>query len=191
MSEKFNLIAIYGPSGCGKDTIKRAILKKDKVLFNNIIGATTRPKREKEINGKDYYFMSNEEFAENILNCNMMEAASFNGWFYGTLRTSLIFNKINIGIFNMEALQTLLEDYEELNILPVWISVNDKERLIRTLNREKNPNCTEICRRFIADYNDYYIIPNSISVDNNEKGKVSENAEYIIQYAKDYLSIND
>ena len=51
MSEKFNLIAIYGPSGCGKDTIKRAILKKDKVLFNNIIGATTRPKREKEING--------------------------------------------------------------------------------------------------------------------------------------------
>ena len=119
MSEKFNLIAIYGPSGCGKDTIKRAILKKDKVLFNNIIGATTRPKREKEINGKDYYFMSNEEFAENILNCNMMEAASFNGWFYGTLRTSLIFSKINIGIFNMEALQTLLEDYEELNILPV------------------------------------------------------------------------
>ena len=96
MSEKFNLIAIYGPSGCGKDTIKRAILKKDKVLFNNIIGATTRPKREKEINGKDYYFMSNEEFTENILNCNMMEAASFNGWFYGTLRTSLILNKINI-----------------------------------------------------------------------------------------------
>ena len=188
MGEKFNLIAIYGPSGCGKDTIKRAILKKDKVLFNNIIGATTRPKREKEINGKDYYFMSNEEFTENILNCNMMEAASFNGWFYGTLRTSLILNKINIGIFNMEALQTLLEDYEELNILPVWISVNDKERLIRTLNREKNPNCTEICRRFIADYNDYYIIPNSISVDNNEKGKVSENAEYIIQYAKDYFN---
>ena len=187
MSEKFNLIAIYGPSGCGKDTIKRAILKKDKVLFNNIIGATTRPKREKEINGKDYYFMSNEEFAENILNCNMMEATSFNGWFYGTLRTSLILNKINIGIFNMEALQTLLEDYEELNILPVWISVNNKERLIRTLNREKNPNCTEICRRFIADYNDYYIIPNSISVDNNEKGKVSENAEYIIQYAKNYF----
>ena len=87
----------------------------------------------------------------------------------------------------MEALQTLLEDYEELNILPVWISVNDKERLIRTLNREKNPNCTEICRRFIADYNDYYIIPHSISVDNNEKGKVSENAEYIIQYAKNYF----
>ena len=53
MSEKFNLIAIYGPSGCGKDTIKRAILKKDKVLFNNIIGATTRPKREKEINGNN------------------------------------------------------------------------------------------------------------------------------------------
>ena len=117
----------------------------------------------------------------------MIEATSFNGWFYGTLRTSLILNKINIGIFNMEALQTLLEDYEELNILPVWISVNDKERLIRTLNREKNPNCAEICRRFIADYNDYHIIHHSISVDNNEKGKVSENAEYIIQYAKNYF----
>lgn len=187
MSERFNLIAIYGPSGCGKDTIKRTILKKDRTLFNNIIGATTRPKREREINGKDYYFMNNEEFAENVLNCNMIEAASFNGWFYGTLRTSLVFDKINIGIFNMEALQTLLENPEELNILPVWISVNDKERLIRTLNREKNPNCTEICRRFIADHNDYRIIPYSVIIDNNEKGKVSENAEYIIQYAKNYF----
>ena len=59
--------------------------------------------------------------------------------------------------------------------------------LMNVSNGGKNPNCTEICRRFIADYNDYSIIPNSISVDNNEKGKVSENAEYIIQYAKDYF----
>lgn len=190
MNKKFNLIAIYGPSGCGKDTIKQTVLKNNpKTLFNNVICATTRPKREKEKNGEDYYFMDTETFTENVLNGNMLEAASFNGWFYGTLRSSLSLDKINIGIFNMEAIQTLME-YDELNILPVWIETTDKKRLLRILARENKPDCAEICRRFLADANDYYVLPHSIILNNNIKSNTKRISTALVRYAKNYFGYN-
>lgn len=150
---KIKIIALFGKSGAGKDTIKKELLN---VLDNStgIINNTTRPKREYEIDGVDYNFISVKEFTKKILNNEMVEAACFNNWFYGTSIESLSKEKINIGVFSPQGINCLWSD-SRLQILPIYIDVSDKTRLLRQLNREENPNCTEICRRFSTDEKDF------------------------------------
>lgn len=58
--------------------------------------------------------------------------------------------KINVGVFNPEGIRILSED-PRIDITPIQICASDKIRLLRSLNREDNPDCEEICRRFLAD----------------------------------------
>jgi guanylate kinase len=99
----------------------------------------------------------------------MLEASEFRGWFYGTSIESLKEDYINIGVFNPEGILNLIETSAtintQINILPIEIFSSDKERLIRQLNREKNPNCEEICRRFQTDNKDFLNFHTSIDID--------------------------
>ena len=56
--EKIKILALFGKSGAGKDTVQKYIVKKIPSLFNGIVSCTTRPQREFEYNGKDYHFIS-------------------------------------------------------------------------------------------------------------------------------------
>ena len=152
--KKYQIIALFGPSGEGKDTIMNWVLKKYSKELHKIINCTTRPKREYEEDGKDYFFLTDEEFAVNVIEGKMLEATAFNNWAYGTRDSELNKNKINVGVFNIAAIQCL-QDNPDINILPIYIHTDDKERLIRALNREEEPNCAEICRRFISDAADF------------------------------------
>lgn len=79
-----NLIVISGPSGAGKGSICTELLKQVADLKLSI-SMTTRSPREKEVNGKDYYFVSREEFERNIENGNFLEYAKVHGDnYYGT-----------------------------------------------------------------------------------------------------------
>lgn len=149
----YQLIAIVGEAGTGKDSLLRAALKTYPSL-HKVVGCTTRPRREKEVNGRDYYFLSEEVFAKKVLDFSMLEATTFNDWFYGTSLESLDANKINIGIFNPSALEILYE-LPDFNILTLRLVASDKERLIRQLNREQNPDVDEIVRRYQADKADF------------------------------------
>lgn len=182
---KYKIIALFGESGSGKDTIKKSILKNNN-HFNNIISYTTRPKRNNEVNGVDYNFVDREYFAKNLQ--DMLEVTSFNNWFYGTNITSLKKDKVNIGIFNIYAIDCLLMD-PQLSVLPLYIKCEDKIRLIRCLNREKNVDCNEICRRFLADKKDFLDIPFSYivynnSFDNNDNYFDLLNLSEIVQFIK-------
>lgn len=150
--KKYKIIGLIGPSGCGKDTIKKSILKNTN--YQGVITATTRPKREKEKDGIDYLFLSEEDFTKAVLNGDMLEAENFNGWYYGTMTMSLSPEKINVGIFSIDAYTSLL-DHPDIDILPIYIDVSDKQRLLRVLNREDTPDCSEICRRFLEDKKDF------------------------------------
>ena len=185
--EQKKLIALFGPSGCGKDTIKKNILNNN-LNWNNIIPCTTRPKRANEKDGVNYYFLTNEEFTSSVLNGEMLEAAESNNWFYGTEEKRIKNNIINIGIFNIEGL-TILLSVPSLKILPVYIHTDDKTRLIRALSREEVPNCTEICRRFLADKKDFSQcdFPEETFLFNNntDSHKYSNYlGEEIVEYAK-------
>ena len=154
MEKKIKILALFGKSASGKDTIQNWIIKSFPQLTNKIVSCTTRPPREGEQEGVDYFFLSDEQFAEKVLNGSMLEATSFREWFYGTSLDQLDKNKINIGVFNVAGIECILED-SRLEVIPVWVYASGKTRLLRSLQRESDPDCAEICRRYMADDNDF------------------------------------
>ena len=84
MAKKGLLIILSGPSGVGKGTVRKAIMAKHKVRLTYSISMTTRAPRAKEVDGRDYYFVSKEEFQRNIDEGNFLEWAEFVGNRYGT-----------------------------------------------------------------------------------------------------------
>lgn len=179
---KINIIALFGPSGCGKDTTLKNVVSNFPEV-HTIIRTTTRPKRENEQEDVDYHFISKDDFARKVMNNELVEAASYNNWFYGTEISSLESDKVNIGVFSITAIECLLSN-ENFNIVPVYIKASDKDRLLRALNREENPNCDEICRRFASDSKDFmYIDFEYVEYENG--GNAQFNIDYwtrLIQY---------
>lgn len=150
--DKIKIIAICGKAGSGKDTILKEVIKNSN--FHEIISCTTRPPREGEQHGVNYYYLTNEEFAEKIFKNEMLEATVFNDWCYGTDISNLNFDKINIGVFNPAGIE-LLSQIPKIELKVFEVIASDKIRLIRQLNREENPDVKEIIRRFSADDKDF------------------------------------
>ncbi len=93
---KGTIYIVSSPSGCGKTTIIRNFLKRHKNFYFSI-SHTTRPKRQKEKNGKDYFFVSKEEFENMIQNNKFLEWAVVHNEYYGTSK-EMVLNKIERGI---------------------------------------------------------------------------------------------
>jgi guanylate kinase len=84
MQDKGILIVLSGPSGVGKGTVRKAIFSQENTSFEYSISMTTRPPREGEIDGVDYFFKTKEEFEHLIHQGNLLEYAEFVGNYYGT-----------------------------------------------------------------------------------------------------------
>ena len=78
------LIVLSGPSGVGKGTVRRYIMDNYDLKLTYSISMTTRQPRDKEVDGVDYYFVSQEEFQKNIDDGNFLEWEEFVGNRYGT-----------------------------------------------------------------------------------------------------------
>lgn len=86
MSKRGKLIVFSAPSGSGKTTIVRALLKRPELNLAFSISATSRPPRGEEVDGKDYYFLSQKEFEQNIRDGAFLEWEEvYPGQHYGTL----------------------------------------------------------------------------------------------------------
>ena len=152
---KYKIIAVMGQAGAGKDSFVNAIIKGNYLsLAKPIISCTTRPIRENEQDGVNYHYLTNEEFAEQVVNGEMLEATVFNNWCYGTSTKNLDKNAINLGVFNPEAVE-ILRGYDNIDLIVIYIVADDKVRLLRQLNREEHPDCNEIVRRFGTDKQDF------------------------------------
>lgn len=172
----YKIIALIGEAGSGKDAILSRILSKCKNV-NKIISYTTRPKREQEIDGINYHYITLEQFKSK----KMIETTSFNGWFYGTAYDSLVKNKINIGIFNPYSVQILL-DNPNIELYIYYIKASDKNRLLRQLNREDNPNVNEIIRRYSMDNKDFSNLSfNYAILENNDYEDLKNNVTFLIK----------
>ena len=151
--KKYKAIILVGPSGSGKDRLATEICHNDPDTYYFVVSATTRPKRDYEVENESYIFLTKEEFKK----AEKIEESCFNGWYYGMLLSSLNEDKINMLVLNPQGIKTLLTNKDiNIDILSIiQLEVTDKERLIRQLDRERNPNVDEIIRRYSTDKKDF------------------------------------
>lgn len=149
----YKIIALIGKAGSGKDTMMRKVLEKNPNL-HEIVSCTTRPRREGEVEGVNYFYLTPEQFGDKVLHDEMLEATCFNDWFYGTSYESLRSDVTNIGVFNPAGIDSLL-GRRDVEVHVFYVIASPKDRLLRQLNREKDPNVDEIIRRYKADEIDF------------------------------------
>ena len=103
MEKKGAILIISGPSGCGKSTLLKNVYK-DIVDYYFSISTTTRSPRVGEKNGVDYYYISKEEFEEDIKNGYFLEWAEVHGNYYGTSLKPIkkALNKGKLVIFDID-----------------------------------------------------------------------------------------
>jgi guanylate kinase len=118
-------IIFSAPSGSGKTSIVQQLLLRPELKLEFSISATTRPSRGQEVHGKDYYFLSIEDFKQKIAQNELVEWEEvYEGTFYGTLRSELerIWAKNNHVIFDVDVKGGLnLKNKFEKNALAVFI----------------------------------------------------------------------
>jgi len=156
------IFCFIGKSSSGKDTIF-SIVSKDLININKIVPFTTRPIREGETNGKEYYFVNEEEFKKMINNNLVIEFRKYNTihgiWIYFTASKNIDLENNNYMIINtLEGYNNLKNYYGEDIVIPIYIEVENGVRLTRALEREKMqefPKYEEMCRRFLKDQEDF------------------------------------
>lgn len=157
------LFVIMGKSATGKDSLYQEIVRRHPEL-HEIVSYTTRPIRAGESYGKEYYFVSKEEMYEmreedKIIECRKYDTV-MGPWFYFTADDGQIdFSKGDyILISTLEGYEKLESFYGVSNVIPIYIEVDDFERLERAVRREReqiSPCVPELCRRFLADEEDF------------------------------------
>ena len=133
------LIALFGESGSGKDTGVNYLTHN--YPYHKIILTTSRPIRENETPDIDYHYNTTEEIIYKNNQSKFLHLECFNGWFYGIENSEILKNQINIGAFSIQSIVDIMEDADEtITVIPIYIKTNGKDRLLRTLSREENPN---------------------------------------------------
>ena len=154
---------VMGKSSSGKDTIYKQLRERDKAL-RTVVPYTTRPIREGETEGVEYFFVDKDKLARMREGRQIIEERSYNTkcgvWTYFTADDGQIdlekYDYLMIGtLVSFEALKTY---FGEENVVPVYVEIDDGIRLGRALEREqrqKEPKYAEMCRRFLADSEDF------------------------------------
>ncbi len=158
------IVYLMGKSSTGKDTIFKELIREGTINYETIVPYTTRPIRDGERNGVEYFFTDEEGFqalkaAGKIIEDR--EYHTFHGlWRYFTVDDGQIQpeQKNYIIIGTLEGYRKLKAYFGEDKMLPIMIELDDGVRLQRALDREKKPEnrkFEEMCRRFLADSEDF------------------------------------
>lgn len=155
---------IMGKSASGKDRIYSLLAAHKELNLKTLILYTTRPIRAGEQDGKNYYFVDDGKLEEFRKNGNLIEERAYHTvygiWTYFTADDGQVnlADSDYLGIGTLESFKKMRKYYGEGAVCPVYVQVEDGERLSRALNREReqeNPRYEEMCRRFIADQSDF------------------------------------
>ncbi len=180
---KGNIIVVSAPSGAGKTTIVKEILKTfPQVVFS--ISATTRPKRETEKDGVEYFFLSEDEFKKRIINDDFIEWEKFYDYYYGTLKSFIVEN-IEIGKsvlleLDVKGALTIKRLYPYAHL--IYISPPSFEELVKRLKQRNTENESDFLKRIdrakmelnLKDQFDYII-------ENLDLGTAIEEAKSLVE----------
>lgn len=150
MENKGKVIIISGPSGVGKGTVVKRLLEKDKNIAVSI-SATTRQRREGEEHGVHYFYITREEFEDNIKNDRMLEYTQYNGNYYGTLQSHVRELQENGKTVILEievdgATQIKKKLPDAITVFMVAPSEEEVERRLR----KRNTECEEVIQKRLA-----------------------------------------
>jgi guanylate kinase len=158
------IYCVIGKSSTGKDSIYKRLLQREDLQLKKIVPYTTRPIREKEVEGVEYHFVTEEKRLELEAAGKIIEGRSYDTiygrWDYFTVDDGQIdlTGSDYLLIGTLETYGKLKEYYKNGQIVPIYIEVEDGERLERALRRERKqpePKYEEMCRRFLADSRDF------------------------------------
>lgn len=153
--QRGSLIVISGPSGAGKDTV----VNKLKTMNDNIwvsISCTTREKRAGEVDGRDYFFLTKEQFEERINNNDFLEYATYNDNYYGT-PISTIKEKLESGIDVILIIEVQGALYVKKHIedaIFIFIMPPSMEELMNRLISRNTETKDKVLKRFKTAYNE-------------------------------------
>ena len=158
------IFIIMGKSASGKDTIYKKLLNNKDLNLKTVVMYTTRPKRDCETDGVEYNFVDEEKFEELKRQNKIIEHRAYNTvhgiWRYFTVNDGQIdldnYNYLMLG--TLQSYRQLREYFGHGKVVPIYIEVEDGIRLMRALLREQkqeNPKYAELCRRFLADCEDF------------------------------------
>lgn len=154
---------VMGKSASGKDTVYKMIQERFKEI-KTVVLYTTRPKRDGERDGVEYYFTSIENMESLKESGKIIEARTYDTiygpWIYFTVDDGQfdLDNNNYIMIGTLESYTGMMEYFGKDKIIPIYIYVDDSIRLQRALDREKSqkhPKYKELCRRYLADEEDF------------------------------------
>lgn len=155
---------LIGKSCTGKDTIYKNLLKKYDKRLNKVVLYTTRPIRSNEEDGREYHFTDEDNFkklkSEGLVIEDRLYQTVYGPWRYFMVNDDALSdeNKDFLVIGVLESYVSTRNFFGRDRVIPVYIDLDDGVRLQRALNREmtqENPKYKELCRRFIADSEDF------------------------------------
>lgn len=159
-----SIFCIVGKSSSGKDTIYKRLLENLTLHLKRIVPYTTRPIRAGEREGVEYYFTTVTAMERMLEENRIIECRSYDtvygAWYYFMAKD----NQINLAendylvIGTLEAYVKIRDYFGSDHVVPIYIDLDDGERLSRALEREKRQNqpmYEEMCRRYLADAKDF------------------------------------
>lgn len=158
------LFCMMGKSASGKDHLFRELMQDPGLAFTPVVTYTTRPIRKKEEEGREYFFRTEEDYAAMKRDGRIIEERSYQTqygtWRYFTAEDGQIdlSSHSSLVIGTLESFEAFRSYYGTEKVVPLYIEVEDGERLQRALKRERkqsNPGYAEMCRRFLADCEDF------------------------------------
>ncbi|MBR1874293.1 MAG: guanylate kinase [Eubacterium sp.] len=161
---KGRIFIVMGKSATGKDTIYARLLR-DHPEISPVIPYTTRPIREGERDGEEYHFVDEETMRSLEGEGRVIESRCYHtvrgDWYYFTVDDDQLTGEENhIMITTLEGYEGVRDYFGKDKVIPIYIEVDDMVRIERALNRErkeKKPCVAEVCRRFLADEQDFSV----------------------------------
>ena len=161
---RHRIFCLIGKSGTGKDTLYRELLNDGALPLERLVPCTTRPIRAGEQDGREYHFYTVEELRALEQAGKVIESRCYETvhglWYYFTADDGQIdlARRSTLLIGTLVSYRALRDYFGADRVVPLYIEVEDGERLQRALSRERAervPKYREMCRRFLADCEDF------------------------------------